>query len=161
MTFHTEHLKLKPVLDLTRKLDIATNPHSQAIFEAGSGGFQVWCTPDDHPQGWNEIRMNSGAFSKPCEYAGGAHWKWEDEMIVALEIETTAYALLDQKPDEYHNHRAITNRAADIEWLKQKIAWLFDKAGVPILPFTFEEPEPAADNWHEAGYEDRVNGTEE
>ncbi len=161
MTFHTEHLKLKPVLDLTRKLDIATNPHPQAIFESGSGGFQVWCTPDDHPQGWNEIRMNSGAFSKPCEYAGGAHWKWEDEIIVALEIETTAYALSDQKPDEYRNHRAITNRAADIEWLKQKIVWLFEKAGVPLLPFEFDEPATAADDWLEAGYEDRVSGMEE
>jgi len=161
MTYHTEHLRLKPVLDLAREFDIATNADPQAIFEAGSGGFQVWCTPDDHPQGWNEIRMNSGAFSKPCEYAGGAHWKWEDEIIVALEIETTAYALSDQKPDEYRNHRAITNRAADIEWLKQKIVWLFEKAGVPLLPFEFEESKLAADNWLESGYEDRVSGTKE
>jgi hypothetical protein len=146
---------------LARKLDIATNPHPQAIFETGSGGFQVWCTPDDHPQGWNGIHMNSGAFSKPCEYAGGAYWKWENDKIVALEIETTAYALSDQKPDEYRNHRTNTNRAADIEWLKQKIVWLFDKADVPLLPFTFEEPEPVADDWLEAGYEDRVSGTEE
>jgi hypothetical protein len=161
MTYHTEHLRLKPVLELARQFDIATNAHPQAIFEAGCGGFQVWCTPDDHPQGWNEIRMNSGAFSKPCEYAGGAHWKWENDKIVALEIETTAYALADQKPDKYRSHRAITNRAADIEWLKQKIAWLFEKASVPLLPITFEESEPAADDWLEAGYEDRVRGTEE
>jgi transcriptional/translational regulatory protein YebC/TACO1 len=105
--------------------------------------------------------MNSGAFSKPCEYAGGAHWKWENDKIVALEIETIAYALLDQKPDEYRNHRAITNRAADIEWLKQKIAWLFEKAGVLLLPLEFEESEPATDDWLEAGYEDRVSETEE
>ena len=138
MTFHTEHLRMKPVLDLARQLDIAINPHPHAIFEAGSGGFQVWCTPDDHPQGWSGIRMNSGAFSKPCEYLGGAHWKWEHEMIVGIEIETTAYALSDQKPDEYRSRHAITNRAADIEWLKQKIAWLFEKAGVQLLPFEVE-----------------------
>ena len=41
MSHHSEHQKMKPVLDLARKLDIATNPHSAAIFEAGSGGFQV------------------------------------------------------------------------------------------------------------------------
>jgi len=69
--------------------------------------------------------------------------------------------LLDQKPDQYRNHHAITNRAADIEWLKQKISWLFEKAGVPLLPFAFEGPEAAADDWLEAGYEDRVSGTEE
>ncbi|MDO8754208.1 MAG: hypothetical protein Q7J80_09980 [Anaerolineales bacterium] len=165
MTFHSEHLRLKPVLELARQLDIATNPHPQAIFEAGNGGFQVWCTPDDHPQGWSGISMNSGAFSKPCEYAGSVHWKWEDETIVGLEIETTAYALADQQPDEYRGHRAICNRAADIEWLKKKIDWLFAKAGVPLLPFEHEQSENTirlnADDWLEAGYEDRVNGMEE
>lgn len=165
MTFHSDHLLLKPVLELAQQLDIATNPDPQAIFEAGSGGFQVWCTPDDHPQGWNGISMNSGAFSKPCEYAGSAHWKWENETIVGLEIETTAYALADQKPGEYRNHCAIFNREADIEWLKQKIAWLFAKAGLSLLPFEVEQPENTfrlhADDWLEAGYEDRVNGMEE
>jgi len=28
------------VLDLARQLDIATNPHPSAIFEAGNGGFE-------------------------------------------------------------------------------------------------------------------------
>lgn len=123
--------------------------------------------------------MISGAFSKPCEYAGSAHWKWEDETIVGLEIETTAYALADQQPEEYRGHRAICKRAADIEhlyctlrgstvqvWLKKKIDWLFAKAGVPLLPFEHEQSENttrlhAADDWLEAGYEDRVNGREE
>ena len=36
MTFHTEHLQLKPVLDLAQKLDIATNPHPQAISKLGA-----------------------------------------------------------------------------------------------------------------------------
>ena len=107
MSYHTEHLRLKPVLDLARKLDIATNPEAKAIFEAGNGGFQVWCTPYDHPQGWNGITMHPGEFSKPCEYVGSAHWKWEDERIVALEIETSAYALADQKPGEYCNLKQI------------------------------------------------------
>ena len=57
---------MKPVLDLARQLDIATNPHPSAIFETGNGGFQVWCTP----QGRNGISMIPGTFSKPCEYVG-------------------------------------------------------------------------------------------
>ena len=123
MSYHTEHQRLKPVLDLARQLDIATNPEEKAIFEAGNGGFQVWCTPYDHPQGWNGVNMNPGAFSKACEYVGSAQWKWEDERIVALEIETSAYALADQRPDEYCNlkeipeafhRRTIFNREADI-----------------------------------------------
>lgn len=139
MSHSSEHQKMKPVLDLARKLDIATNPHPSAIFEAGSGGFQVWCTPQDHPSGWNGIAMQSGAFSKPCEYVGSAHWKWEGETIIALEIETSAYALADQKPDEYGTGlRTIFNRDADIEWLKEKIAWLFATAGVPLPPIAYE-----------------------
>jgi len=162
MTYYSEHLKLKPVLDLARKYDIATNPHPQAIFEVGSGGFQVWCIPEDHPQGWDGIHMNSGSFSKPCEYVGSVHWKWKDETIVGLEIETDAYALKDQQPEQYRNHRAINNRAQDIKWLKEKITWLFEKAGVPLPPFEVERSDSSADDdWLEAGYEDRVSGMEE
>ena len=148
MSHYSEHQRMKPALDLARKLDIATNPDPSAIFEAGNGGFQVWCIPQDHPKGWNGIMMNSGAFSKPCEYVGSVHWKWEGEKIVALEIETTAYALADQKPNEYtqstnlalnDHRRTIFNRDADIEWLKEKVTSLFAEAGVPLLPFEHEQ----------------------
>jgi len=148
MTIQSEHYRMKPVLDLARQLDIATHPDPRAIFEAGSGGFQIWCTPSDHPEGWNGIVMNAGAFSKPCEYVGSVNWVWDDESIVALEIDTSAYALADQMPDEYcnlediptgFNRRTIFNRDADIEWLKKKIAWLFAEAGVSLLPFEYEQ----------------------
>ena len=148
MSYQYEHQRIKPVLDLARQLDIATNPSSQAIFEAGNGGFQVWCIPQDRPQGWSGITMNSGAFSKPCEYVGSVHWKWDDDKIVGLEIETTAYALSDQKPNEYcnlkeipeaFNRKTIFNREEDIEWLKEKVTWLFETARVPLLPFEYEQ----------------------
>ncbi len=148
MSHHSEHMRLKPVLDLARQLDIATNPGPNAIFEAGSAGFQVWCTPGDHPKSWEDIQMIPGTFSKPCEYIGSAHWKWEQETIVALEIETSAYALSDQKPDAYcdwheiprgEKRRTIFNRDNDIEWLKEKITWLFEQAGVPLPPFEYEQ----------------------
>ena len=152
MSYHSEHQRLKPVLDLARQLDIASNPHPGAIFEAGSGGFQIWCTPQDHPKGWNGISMIPGAFSKPCEYVGSAHWKWDDDKIVALTIETTAYALAEQKPDQYcnlkeipkgSNNRTIFNRDADIDWLKEKVTWLFETAGVPPPPFEYEQTPPS------------------
>ena len=44
-----------------------------------------------------------------------------------------AYALADQKPGEY-NHQSIANRDADITWLVDKIAWLFEKARVAMPP---------------------------
>jgi hypothetical protein len=148
MSYHSEHMRMKPVLDLARQFDIAINPSPAAIFEAGSAGFQVWCTPDDCPEGWDEIEMIPGTFSKPCEYVGSVSWKWEGEQIVALEIDTTAYALADQKPDMYcelseiphgEKRRTIFNRDDDIEWLKEKVTWLFEQAGVPLPPFEYEQ----------------------
>lgn len=148
MSYHSEHMRMKPVLNLARQLDIATNPEPTAIFEAGSAGFQIWCLPQDHPKGWDGIRMVPGTFSKPCEYVGSVHWKWEGEQITALEIDTSAYALAEQNPDDYcdlneiprgEQRRTIFNRDADIDWLKEKITWLFEKAGVPLPPFEYEQ----------------------
>ncbi len=187
MSYQSEHQRMKPVLDFARQLDIATNPKPEAIFEAGNGGFQLWCTPEDHPEGWDDITMNAGAFSKPCEYVGSVLWKWDDDQIVALEIETSAYALADQRPGEFCNltdipqgfhRRTIFNRKADLEWLKEKVTWLFSRAGVPLPKQQFfvssEERDegsliqrgeaalcPHEDDWLEARFEDRVSGCEE
>lgn len=143
MSYHSEHQRMKPVLDLARKLDIASNPNLQALFEAGSGGFQVWCIPQDRPRGWSDIPMHAGSFSKPCQYVGSVHWKWEEEKIVGLEIETTAFALADHKPHQY-NRENITNREHDVEWLKEKVCWLFAEAGVLIPPFHLKPYERSA-----------------
>ncbi len=147
MSYHSEHLRMKPVLDLARQLDTANNPALEALFDPGNGGFQIWCTPEEHPAGWDEIAMNAGAFAKPCEYVASVHWRWENDAIVALALETTAYALADQLPHKYSElrkippslqRRTIHNREADLTWAKQKVAWLFEKAGVPLLPFEFQ-----------------------
>jgi hypothetical protein len=136
MSIHSEHQRMKPVLDLARRLNIASNPSLQAL--------QVWCVPQDQPRGWSGVSMHSGSFSKPCQYVGSIHWKWEEEKIVGLEIETTASALADHKPDEY-NQENITNREDDIEWLKEKVSWLSAEAGVPLPPFHVDGHEkPAA-----------------
>jgi hypothetical protein len=166
MSYHSEHERMQPVLDLVRQLDIATNPHPSAIFEAGNGGFQVWCTLQDHPQGWNGITMILGAFSKPCEYVGSVLWKWDDDQIIGMQIETTAYALAEQKPDEYcnlkeipegFNRQTIFNRGADIAWLKEKVAWLFETAGVPLPPFEHEQTSRPDPGPHLLAYGEAVN----
>ena len=129
MTYAMEHNRMKPVLDLTRRLDIATNPEPEAIFEAGTAGFQIWCTPDDHPKGWEGIVMTAGAFSKPCEYVASVSWGWEDEpesslAISYLLLSTDAYAL------ECRGSKRTHNRPADLAWAKRKVRWLFKQAGV-------------------------------
>ncbi|RPI91094.1 MAG: hypothetical protein EHM40_16710 [Chloroflexi bacterium] len=164
MSYQSEHKLMKPVLDLARQLDIATNPHPSAIFEAGNGGFQVWCTPQDHPQGWNGISMIAGAFCKPCAYVGSVLWKWDGEHIVGLQLETAAYVLAEQKPLAFcdvknrpggYTRESIFNRPDDIAWLKEKVTWLFDTAGIPLdlLPFDYEgKPEPEPGHWVLAYY---------
>lgn len=142
MSYHSEHKKMKPVLDKARELDIATNPAPEALFEAGHAGFQIWCSPEDHPAGWEHIPMSAGAFSKPCEYVASVQWGWEGSMehsardsptptITHLRLATDAYAW-----SEFHDHTRYTghNRPEDLAWAQEKIRWLFSQANVPLLP---------------------------
>ena len=137
MTYASEHHRMKPVLDAARKLDIATNPDPEAIFEAGSGGFQIWCTPDDHPEGWDDVSMTKGAFSKPCSYAASVCWGWDGERITHLSLSTDAYDLSDHEGEGRHAN-AYHNRPEDVAWAKEKIGWLFQLTGVPFFPIVVE-----------------------
>jgi hypothetical protein len=154
MTYHSEHARMKPVLDTARLFDIATNLDPQAIFDAGSGGFQIWCTPDNHPRGWEGIQLDAGAFSKPCGFVASARWDWgvdhKAEQITHLALSTSAYDLADQKPRQFSQYNdtearrsrkptPIQNRPADITWAKKKIYWLFTQAGVPCPPIVVEQ----------------------
>ena len=122
MSYRKEHKRMKSILDKARKLDIATNPAPEAIFEAGNDGFQIWCTPDDHPRGWKDVPMSGGSYPKPCAYVASVLWGWEEGHITHLLLSTEAYFL-----DKH-------NRPADMRWAKQKIRHLFKLAGVPLLP---------------------------
>jgi hypothetical protein len=133
-----------PVLDMARKFDIAKNPHPDAIFDCGSSGFQIWVTKDRHPDdpdGWNKVTDNltTAAFSKPCAYLASVCWRWGEgrmyeNVIVSLELSTTAYELNRQLPDEFQKS-AIGNRWPDLEFAMERTRWLFKQAGVPVLPF--------------------------
>jgi hypothetical protein len=139
MSYTSEHKRFQPVLAMARKFDIATNSEPEALFEAGSGGFQVWCTPEDHPKGWEGIGMTCGAFAKPCAFVASVWWGWEavlgtsdetesisSQAITHLCLETDADGLraVKQRPPR------VRNRPDDIRWAKQKIRWLFKQAGV-------------------------------
>jgi hypothetical protein len=135
MSYSSEHRRLAPVLAYARKLDIATNPVPEALFEALTAGFNVWCTPEDHPQGWDGILLIAGAFAKPCGFVGTATWKWEGEQVVAISLETDAYDLADQRPEICARKTSadwisIHNRPEDLEWAEGKVRWLFQQASV-------------------------------
>ncbi len=139
--YASEHRRMKPVLDAARRLDVGSNPAPEALFEAGSAGFQIWCSPSDNPGGpWQEIQMFPGAFAKPVEYVASVHWKWDDEAIIGLEVSTCAYALADRFPDRFSaspiarrlGKQPIQNREEDLAWTRKKIQVLFRIAGLPV-----------------------------
>jgi hypothetical protein len=132
VSFHTEHLCMRPVLEKARKFAIATEPAPNAIFEALLAGFNIWCTPEDHPEGWEELPMIAGAFSKPCEYVGTATWGWEDEHITHM--------LSDRDPAGRHA-KAYHNRPEDVAGAVTKVGWLFSRAGIPCPPIKLSREE--------------------
>ena len=142
MTYPSEHRRMRPVLDKARALDIATNPTPRAIFEAGTAGFAIWCTPGDHPRGWEDVPMTKGAFSKPCAYVASVRWGWRGKRITHLRLSTYAYELADYLGDavgaQSDERYACYNRPEDIVWAKRKIAFLFAQAGVHVPPIQIE-----------------------
>lgn len=125
------------VLELANRYDIANNPDPKAIFDPGIAGFQIWCTPDDHPAGWSGVPMDTGAFTKPCKYVASAMWGWEGDKITHLVLSTDAFSLREYhiKNGEYGPYSKYKNRPADLSWAKDKITWLFRQADtlVPII----------------------------
>lgn len=144
MSYTSEHRRMKPVLDLAAKLDIAKNPAPGAIYEAITAGVNIWATPEDHPADWGEAavaHMDKGTFIKRCAFCATATWGWQGETITHLFLETDAYVLSDvrQVPgDEIHN------RIPDIAWAERKIKALFKQAGVSCPPISLVELEEFA-----------------
>lgn len=144
-------LQLERVVQTTRFYDIAVKSAPEAIFDPLTQGFNIWCTPDDNPGGdWLEIvkHMNSGIFTKPCEFVATVYADWDDDVenIVAMSLSTDAYALADHLPRIYINSSrprgsllSIHNRSDDITWAKVKTGWLFQQAGIPCPSIIVEE----------------------
>ena len=143
MSYTCEHRRLAPVLAKARQMDIATNSSPEALFEALTAGFNLWCTPEDHPEGWDGVPLIAGAFAKPCGFVGTATWKWDDERIVAISLGTDAYDLADQRPETFtrttgRDWISIHNRLEDYSWAEEKIRWLFEQANLACPPIVVE-----------------------
>ena len=118
---------MAPLLEAAREFDITTNPHPAALFEAGPGGVQIWCTPADNPGfPWNQVEMAAGAFAKPCAFVGSTRWQCSREkhpMVVNIVLTTIAYTLAAENLVEGDD---IFNQPDDIAWAKQKLHWLWE-----------------------------------
>jgi len=137
MSYTTEHRRMKPILDQARAFNVANNPAPQALFDPLRAGFNIWCTPDDHPDGWESVTMLAGAFAKPCDFVASVYGGWTDARITHLTLSTAAYALRNH---ENGRARAYLNRPDDIAWAKVKTAWLFTQAhmSLPTILITDE-----------------------
>lgn len=130
-----------PVMELPHKLDIAISPTPEARYVPTTRGFEIWCTPEDHPAGWDNVEMIAGPYAQPCAYVGIATWKWLDNQIVGVELETDAYDLNTRDSTGKHAKpmRLYHNRPDDLAWASKKITWLFQEAGLPAPDISLEE----------------------
>ncbi len=133
---------IEPAMELGRTLDVK-NPAREALFDVPSGCINVWCTPDDHPEGpeWDQITMTAGAFSKPAEYVGMITWERDGKgLITEISISSDAFVLSDQLPEKFVDRRRqarngleyIGNRPIDTQWVLKKALWLFKQTGIDL-----------------------------
>jgi len=126
---------MKPLLETARLFDIATNTAAAALFDAGSGGFSIWCTPEDHPgDAWKKLAGREkaflqGAFSKPCEYVASVTWIWGAKGVLkGIGLKTTATALVEHGLID--RDKAV-NRPEDLTWARSQIQWLWQASTAP------------------------------
>lgn len=147
-----DRFQLSQMIEVVRSFDIVNNPAPEAIFDPLIQGFNIWCTPDDHPGGdWSKIiqHMIAAAYTKPCEYVACVFAKWNDEVsdITHFSLSTDAYALQDHLPTEYTSYKrmiakgykSICNRPDDIAWAIEKARWVFTRARLSCPPIIVEE----------------------
>ena len=128
--------RLRPVMQIARRLDVYNNPGSQACYIPGQSGFQIAATPDDHPAGWERVKITAPTTGQCRPYALVAVVEFEmrDDEITHLLLTTAAEALreLDQRYLIQRDAGAYVNRPADLLWARQKVTWLFHVAGAPM-----------------------------
>lgn len=149
MSTTAEHAKMRPVLDWAAHYDITKSSDPKALYEPLHSGFNLWCTPRDHPDdtGWSEIAptMIKGAFMQPCEFVGTLSWGWEDvqgengkteHKISYLELDTDAIAVRELDSFRFPKCK---NRPCDVTWATAKIEFLFRLANVEMPPIVLSD----------------------
>lgn len=126
-------------------LDISVNPSPDAVYDPHDDRVFVWAIPDDHPRSsmWEGMvsGMRSGRLTKPCGFAG--YFKFDFAGI-----------------DEVYRviiHPVFRDSAADEDWIRDKLAFLAEEAGVvvdvPVVNYSMVEAEEATDRKSRREYE--------
>jgi hypothetical protein len=131
---------IQKMVKFLNEMDIMTNPEPAAIFDPLLQGFNAWAIPSDHPGGdWHKVadKMDAGSYTKRSAYVGTAYYMWNDG---CMHLTTDAYALRDHLPEyRERNGKSIHNRPDDIDWLKDKVIWVFAQIGLECPPFRVGE----------------------
>ena len=121
--------RMDQLLAAGQRLDIATNPDPAAIFEVSRTFIQIWCTPVDHPEGWESAKMSQGDFPKPCALVAGVHWD-NDERVLQIRTERIGHENAGTEGE------TIINRPQDVLWTLGKILDLCKQASIVCPPIS-------------------------
>lgn len=102
---------------------------SPYLIEPGPSGFQIWCTTQDHPKGWDGFQFcHNDMFAQDCHPVGQCVWMWGVD-IPAVYISTYGHDQLGTGPDQ----------PEDLAWLQAKVSALFEAADIPCPPIEIAE----------------------
>lgn len=110
ISYASEHMRMKPVIDQVRRLS-AFSADPAGLYEFISAGFNLYCTPDDHPDGERDFAQAEGQ-GKPISLVARVNWHFEDEKITGLDIRMESLG--------------------ESAWAIKKIRELFEMTEVPI-----------------------------
>lgn len=113
-----EHMRMKPVIDQVRRLS-AFSADPAGLYEFISAGFNLYCTPNDHPSGKHDFTQAKGQ-AKPISLVARVNWRFTDETITGLELRMA-------RPFEYG-------------WAMKKIRELFEMAEINLPEGTHINP---------------------
>lgn len=109
-SYASEHMRMKPVIDQVRRLS-AFSSDPAGLYEFISAGFNLYCTPDDHPDGEHDFAQDKGQ-GKPISLVARVNWRFTDETITGLDIRM--------------------ENLGESAWAIRKIRELFEMTTVPI-----------------------------
>jgi len=109
-SYASEHMRMKPVIDQVRRLS-AFSSDPAGLYEFISAGFNLYCTPDDHPEGEHDFAQAKEQ-GKPISLVARVNWRFTDETITGLDIRM--------------------ENLGESAWAIRKIRELFEMTTVPI-----------------------------
>jgi len=90
---------------------------SGGFYDSRSGAINVWASPNDKPDGWEDVEITCGALNYPRSYVGGVLGEYDDNFqTVHLTLDVSPYGRWDKE----RFRSPVTD--AEVEWLRMKVS---------------------------------------